>query len=1121
MSQIDTFLTNGPQPDGGSQPKAPKTDAPKAASEVDSFLSDAPAPARGFGGWARDIGGTALNAAISVPEAAVGMADMATNLGATALGFKSPQLGKRVEDAGVRFKEAKEFVNENIKSDASREAHRKFQEAEGLGGKFKAAIENPSLIAEGIGESLGPMGAGGVVSRGALAAARAGYLGKAAAAGAETAKGALIAGGVGEGAVMAGSQAESIRQETKDGLLTPGQAGAALATGGIGGAFGFMGGLLANKLGIGDADTMMAQGTKGIAKQNADEAAAAAANPLAQQAAKGIPRQVVEGAISEGFLEELPQSMAETIIKNLALDKPWTEGLDEAIVMGVLSGGAMGGAAAGYKGMTAPKAQKDENPNAPAPTADAGAPAGPGTQRMRNAFAEQMAAERAAGTPAPVLNEDVMLQNGIAPQASINQDQIGKWLSEPLRPSEAMGLRADAGGLEGAAALAVDLGASPAVQPQQYIDPADDPGAGMDWQSPAMASTGQEINYDDLSPLERELYDWEMTQQNAPDEAFASLAGLDDSDIPFFDQASNVSDEDFLRAMGASDEEITNAIETANQPRGPQSSAGRNAQTQANEPPSARPGAGQGQESTGGGVNGTAQQPQQSQQSAQSPAATGQLEGGDSDGVTAAGNRILQLERQAEAADAEVRDWASRSYKPNAKELPAHAAKGGPADVGEANEQRRLKAIADAKGRAVAARAEAQALRDQGNAQAQQAAKAPSVADLAAISRKQIPDMTDAELVQLASATAPSHSRYQKLQKAIQTRGLQSQEATKQGAKTDGTQTPQAQQASTQQPAAGAAAGQAVNRVPAATAAQAAGPAANQGAVNGGTTTGNNGPQASQQGQPQSQAQVQAIAQEGNARRAAEQQRKIEGSERWTRMTTAERQAAATNAKGLNASQKKNVHTKPWADLSEKVRASLLDVVAPVEQPTSATANLMQAAQSSGKLVMATVGDKKPATTNEQQPPKSSRRLSVWDEATQDDNAVALNRVQELVDSGRMGLDEANATVERAIRASTIARDKGIVADYLGEAVARKTGAAYDYASTIDQFDGLDGMSLKDARAEHAKRMAARDAQTNAPAIEAAAAQAATSPTNDTPAPTEAQKEAGNYKKGHVRLHGL
>jgi hypothetical protein len=45
---------------------------------------------------------------------------------------------------------------------------------------------------------------------------------------------------------------------------------------------------------------------------------------------------------------------------------------------------------------------------------------------------------------------------------------------------------------------------------------------------------------------------------------------------------------------------------------------------------------------------------------------------------------------------------------------------------------------------------------------------------------------------------------------------------------------------------------------------------------------------------------------------------------------------------------------------------------------------------------------------------------------------------------------------------------------------------------------------------------------TSAPAsIDAAANQAATSPVNDLPEPTEAQKEAGNYRKGHVKVQGL
>ena len=43
----------------------------------------------------------------------------------------------------------------------------------------------------------------------------------------------------------------------------------------------------------------------------------------------------------------------------------------------------------------------------------------------------------------------------------------------------------------------------------------------------------------------------------------------------------------------------------------------------------------------------------------------------------------------------------------------------------------------------------------------------------------------------------------------------------------------------------------------------------------------------------------------------------------------------------------------------------------------------------------------------------------------------------------------------------------------------------------------------------------------NASAVDTAAHEAATSPSNDTPEPTQAQKEAGNYKLGHLRIGGL
>ena len=101
---------------------------------------------------------------------------------------------------------------------------------------------------------------------------------------------------------------------------------------------------------------------------------------------------MAQGALSEGVLEELPQSVAEQALQNIALDRPWQEDVDSAAVLGTLSGGVMGAGASGLHGLRS-------RPAAP----------------------------------------------------------------EPPRPSQQMGLDANAGQLSAAAVVAVDSGASPAA----------------------------------------------------------------------------------------------------------------------------------------------------------------------------------------------------------------------------------------------------------------------------------------------------------------------------------------------------------------------------------------------------------------------------------------------------------------------------------------------------------------------------------------------------------------------------------------------------------------------------------------------------------------------------------
>ncbi|KGG90963.1 hypothetical protein P245_14440 [Comamonas thiooxydans] len=420
-----------------------------------------------------------MKAAIGIPESAVGVADL----------FTGGKVGKALENEGgsfgLRFKQAREVAND-LHSDATKLRQQQFQQADGVVEKAKVAVQNPSLVVGAVAESLPSMLAGGGVGRGLMAATRLGQMG---------AKGAAIAGAAGEGVVGAGSAAEQIRQETADGELTAKQAALAAGTGLATGALGFAGNKVANRLGIGDADMMLAQGTKGMAKDAAERATAAAVNPLAQPAQKSILRQMGEGAITEGVLEELPQSVSEQILQNEALGKSWSEGLDDAIVMGILSGGAMGAGAAGYRGF---KDKQIDDAAANARSAAASAPgAAPGQDQAASAVqpaawttSAGAAAEVESGTapasPANAPNLDYETLPGAAPEAQGNEidftrdfpapdwgTELGAAGQQPaataapeLTPSQAMGLDPNAGALSKAAAMAVDSGASPVLQPQ-------------------------------------------------------------------------------------------------------------------------------------------------------------------------------------------------------------------------------------------------------------------------------------------------------------------------------------------------------------------------------------------------------------------------------------------------------------------------------------------------------------------------------------------------------------------------------------------------------------------------------------------------------------------------------
>jgi hypothetical protein len=265
---------------------------PKAAAEPEG---------RGALGGAKDVGISLLKGAIAVPESVVGLADLVTG----------GRAGQVLEEAGFRPREAKAMLDEAY-TPAQKQAFGKVQAAQGFMDVLGAAVSNPSVVAHSVLESLPLVGAGGVAARGGMALA--------------PRLSPVAAAAAGEGALGAGMAAEGIRQQTADGTLTGTQSALAAGTGAATGLLGALGAKIAKSLGIADIDTMVA-GT--------------AADPAV---AKGLTRRVLEGAAAEGLLEELPQSVQEQVLQNHALGKPLDEGVDQAAVLGMLSGTAMGGA---------------------------------------------------------------------------------------------------------------------------------------------------------------------------------------------------------------------------------------------------------------------------------------------------------------------------------------------------------------------------------------------------------------------------------------------------------------------------------------------------------------------------------------------------------------------------------------------------------------------------------------------------------------------------------------------------------------------------------------------------------------------------------------------------------
>ncbi|MBJ8476495.1 PLxRFG domain-containing protein [Acinetobacter bereziniae] len=427
----------------------------KQQSALKPFTGALDGEKKGVTGHLKDIGLSALSGAVAVPELAVGIMDTMSD------GAVGKTLENKDGSFGFRPKEAKQAIG-NLHTEQYKAQQQEFADAGKDGNwtdkvvdKTKVALKNPSLIANTVVESVPSMLAGAIVGRASGIANP------------------VVAGAVGEGSVMAGSQAEQIRQDTVDGRLTADQSLASATTGVLGGLIGFAGGRIAQKLGIGDVDTMLVNGKLGPAE---------IAGEVASMPAKSLPRRVIEGAISEGFLEELPQSVSEQILQNLALDKPWSDGVEDAAVMGTLAGMAMGGAANILSGRNNENGEQlnqtqINTPNQPL------SPSSLSTGQDSSLTGEYIPRESSqSGTnqnrtafeyDQPSKDADNLLTNNFQnnddtgsfgnydtpnnPESPLSPNG-GKYLDSPQLPSERLGINPNDGPMSSAAALAVDSG---------------------------------------------------------------------------------------------------------------------------------------------------------------------------------------------------------------------------------------------------------------------------------------------------------------------------------------------------------------------------------------------------------------------------------------------------------------------------------------------------------------------------------------------------------------------------------------------------------------------------------------------------------------------------------------
>ena len=251
---------------------------------------------------AKDLSLSMGKGLISIPEFITGVADIASG----------GKVGKTLEDSGVNFKEAKDWLTSRQTSEEQAAAKERESEPT-FSGTVESMVTHPLSTINAAVESIPASYVGGQIG-GAVQGIKA--LGKASG---------MLGAGAGEFIVGSGQAEEGIRQQTPDGLTTPAQSASAVGAGAADAFLAGIGSVAAKKLGISDIDTL------------------SAGTGEASKTISNLYKQVLLTMGIEGS-EEVAQSAAEKVIENYALDKPSLfEGVPNAAAIGLVTGATMGG----------------------------------------------------------------------------------------------------------------------------------------------------------------------------------------------------------------------------------------------------------------------------------------------------------------------------------------------------------------------------------------------------------------------------------------------------------------------------------------------------------------------------------------------------------------------------------------------------------------------------------------------------------------------------------------------------------------------------------------------------------------------------------------------------------